>query len=260
VGEPGRGSGKKQPGGWAYSILPYTEQQALFSLGDGLAGTDAAAAGLQRSSTPLALYTCPTRRGTQTLPLNGTSGLDYRNWPGQVVTGSGRTDYAACAGSKSNSAELFEGPPDFASGDSDAWWTANKPEAADPNRFNGVIFTRSTIRIPDVTRGTSNTIMIGEKFVPVDRYATGTDGGDNECMYTGHDNDVNRTTYQPPVQDKLSAEGLPADPTFRFGSAHIGGLNVVLADGSVRTVPYSVDAAIWTAYGDRTSTAVGSLD
>src|SRR6516164_2032629 len=29
VGEPGRGSGKDQPGGWGFSILPYVEQQQL---------------------------------------------------------------------------------------------------------------------------------------------------------------------------------------------------------------------------------------
>src|SRR5215218_3413622 len=38
VGEPGRGSGKNQPGGWVYSILPYVEQGPLFAMGEGLTG------------------------------------------------------------------------------------------------------------------------------------------------------------------------------------------------------------------------------
>src|SRR5437763_6381659 len=53
VGEPGRGSGRNQPGGWCFSILPYVEQAQLFGLGQGLSGPPAVAAGFQRSSTPL---------------------------------------------------------------------------------------------------------------------------------------------------------------------------------------------------------------
>ena len=33
VGEPERGPGTEQPGGWAFSILPYLEQQQLFEMG-----------------------------------------------------------------------------------------------------------------------------------------------------------------------------------------------------------------------------------
>ena len=33
AGDPDRGIGKQQPGGWTYQILPYIEQQALFDLG-----------------------------------------------------------------------------------------------------------------------------------------------------------------------------------------------------------------------------------
>ena len=44
-----------------------------------------------------------------------------------------------------------------------------------------------------------------------------------------------------------------------FGSNHPTGLNVVLGDGSVRHVPYSVDVAVWQTYGDRNSAATNSL-
>jgi prepilin-type N-terminal cleavage/methylation domain-containing protein len=33
AGDPDRGFGKNQPGGWVYQILPYLEQQDLFELG-----------------------------------------------------------------------------------------------------------------------------------------------------------------------------------------------------------------------------------
>ena len=33
---PDRGLGIEQPGGWAYSLLPFYEQQALFDLGSGV--------------------------------------------------------------------------------------------------------------------------------------------------------------------------------------------------------------------------------
>ena len=37
VGDPDRGTGKQQPGGWLYSILPYMEQLSLYQLGgDGM--------------------------------------------------------------------------------------------------------------------------------------------------------------------------------------------------------------------------------
>ena len=32
-GDPDRGTGKKQPGGWNFATLPYIEQQALYDLG-----------------------------------------------------------------------------------------------------------------------------------------------------------------------------------------------------------------------------------
>ena len=35
VGDPDRGFGQRQPGGWGYSILPYIEQQALHDVGSG---------------------------------------------------------------------------------------------------------------------------------------------------------------------------------------------------------------------------------
>src|SRR3954468_2355351 len=35
MGDPTRGSGKSQPGGWIFSILPYVEQDNVYRLGGG---------------------------------------------------------------------------------------------------------------------------------------------------------------------------------------------------------------------------------
>jgi prepilin-type processing-associated H-X9-DG protein len=44
---------------------------------------------------------------------------------------------------------------------------------------------------------------------------------------------------------------LPNDPGYYFGSAHSAGVNVLLADGSVRMVPYTINPLVWNNLGDR---------
>jgi prepilin-type N-terminal cleavage/methylation domain-containing protein len=277
VGEPGKGQGKDQPGGIFYSVLPFVEQQQLYDLGLGATGTAAVTAGHQRSSTPLKLFACPTRRAPQQLPLvfervcngNPNNGLEYRNWPGQFLLTSGRTDYAGIGGNQTNSAELNAGPT-VAEASTPArleayWTTGNGRTWNQLPRFNGVFHARSQTRLLDLKRGTSNTFMVVEKFMTTDHYSTGIDPGDNECMYTGFNNDVSRSTVDLPLQDRPKNQqcgfpsGFPARPTFRIGSAHPSGFNACLADGSVRSVSYGVDLAVFRAYGDRTSDSPLSL-
>ena len=46
---------------------------------------------------------------------------------------------------------------------------------------------------------------------------------------------------------------------FQFGSAHPGGINAVLADGSVHHISYSIDPNVFRQGGNRFSNAVGSF-
>ena len=75
LGDPDRGFGRRQPGGWEFSILPYIKQQALYDLGKGLTGAAKATVNTQRVQTPLGIFNCPTRRdrcSTQWgLPMTG---------------------------------------------------------------------------------------------------------------------------------------------------------------------------------------------
>jgi hypothetical protein len=120
------------------------------------------------------------------------------------------------------------------------------PDFGGGDKGTGVGFAASTIRLGDLTDGASNTLFASEKYLNPDHYETGMDGGDNEGMYTGCNNDVFRVTSQPPLPDR---PGL-AENRY-FGSAHASGLIGVMCDGSVRTFPYTIDAVVWRAMGNR---------
>jgi hypothetical protein len=108
----------------------------------------------------------------------------------------------------------------------------------------GICFPGSTIdQIPD---GTSYTILFGEKYLDSDRYADGTDNGDNESVFIGDNADIARWTYITPYRD---APGLSSVEI--FGSAHAATFNAVLCDGSVRAIDYSVDATSFLNLGNR---------
>ncbi len=108
----------------------------------------------------------------------------------------------------------------------------------------GVLRQREVIRIRDILDGASNTLLVGEK-----RLATGLLGlyqqDDNEGYTAGWDHDTIRRTDIPPAPDPRGA-GYGED---RFGSSHHGAFEVVLADGSVRSISYSVNAAVFRALG-----------
>ena len=142
-------------------------------------------------------------------------------------------------------------------GSNDAW--------AAPAPDNGVIVRSnatgsSTItdtgkRLTDVTDGTSSTFLAGEMGFQLKDYnfTSGTYAGQlrggntswafGYAGYTFGCTKVQLNTVAPPtsVNDRLA--------TFR--SDHIGGVNFVLADGSVRFVRSTIDATAYTAMGTR---------
>jgi prepilin-type N-terminal cleavage/methylation domain-containing protein/prepilin-type processing-associated H-X9-DG protein len=239
-----RGSGKDQPGGWAYNILPYIDQQVLHDLGaSATTDGDRKNAAITMASTPMPLFNCPTRRAGELFPSTRTEGY-YGNYAGIVQPPYlARTDYAACAGSDGND-QIDQGPVSLAAGDAmnEAAWANGVPAGG----YKGIIFRRSEVKLSDITAGVSNTYLLGEKYLDPDKYGSGTDKADNETLYSGFNNDINRCTSLPPKQD------YPGSPdTLRFGSAHPAALNMAYCDGSVRGVEYSVNADIHLKAGRR---------
>jgi prepilin-type N-terminal cleavage/methylation domain-containing protein/prepilin-type processing-associated H-X9-DG protein len=235
VGEPDRGNDKNQPGGWIYNLLPYVEQDAAHNLGQGLPRPQQLALSTQRIGTPLPLFNCPSRRDRG--PFPNPNNYNYSNAQSPVPL-LARTDYAANCGHL-NKNELFSGPTTLQQGDDP------KYKWPDASVFTGIVFQRSEIRIADVTNGTSNTYLLGEKYLNPLNYGTGKDPGDNENMYVGFDNDICRATWNPPLQDRPGLQD-----TVRFGSAHSGGLNMLYCDASVHFVNFGVDPAVHRRAGN----------
>jgi prepilin-type N-terminal cleavage/methylation domain-containing protein/prepilin-type processing-associated H-X9-DG protein len=101
------------------------------------------------------------------------------------------------------------------------------------------------VRIADLTDGTSNTVMVGEKQLNVLMFGQSTD--DNEsCFRAGWNGDweVYRVGNDQPAPDYRRAGS--TTPSHKFGAAHPSGFNTVFADGSVRHVRFSVAVAVWT--------------
>jgi prepilin-type N-terminal cleavage/methylation domain-containing protein len=260
AGDPDRGFTKKQPGGWLFNILPYNEQRALHDLGIG----GKVAGRVQTFTTALPGLVCPDRRRALQYPLVHMYGNYVQiNNISPIPPTAGRSDYAASFGE--HTGDTLGGPGSLAQGDSwteDHWY---EPYSKGGENYlscksNGVIDTRSMCKIGDITDGSSNTLLCGEKYHNPDSYATGQNWGDDQSWDTGRDWDVVRgvfqinTTTNPPSYspDWAPREDQPGyDNCINFGSPHAVSLNMALCDGSVRQINYSVDPETFRRLGDK---------
>ncbi len=159
VGDPDRGFGSNQPGGWVYNILPYIEQETLHGLGAGGTAVQKRDAAETLIRTPLAIKNCPSRRRSILTPHNPGTAQSHR--PFNPGFGGQRTrqidlvakgDYASNAGG--DWVPLIEGPGTLAIGDDPQWWEANNNRRAAVH-CRGVICARSTLNTAHVLDGTS---------------------------------------------------------------------------------------------------------
>ena len=243
VGEPERGTDVDQPGGWVFNVLDYVEAQQVRRTGHGLQGEARAQALLNRCMTPIELMNCPSRR--QPLVYRQTRGVQARGLGGVLLLpfeAGAKTDYAASAGSAYDIPSIMEigwqEPATLEEGDDPAFlWYIDEKFVGQNGRkpvYNGIIFGRSRVELRQVTDGASNTYLVGEKYLPVEKYETGDDAGDNENMYNGFNDDTCRAAFYAPLRDEARVANN------QFGSAHPGDWNMAFVDGSVREISYDV--------------------
>jgi prepilin-type N-terminal cleavage/methylation domain-containing protein/prepilin-type processing-associated H-X9-DG protein len=224
----------QQAASWGFQVLPFVEQQAAQGQTGG-----------HIRNTALKIFVCPSRRSTLRFTAAGSS------------LGGAPLDYAA----------PYFGPV-----------TRDRNVARNtPGTFFGIIVPSEPnvpgrglpdvpVRFNDVTDGTSNTILLGEKWLRPDQYTTGA-WNDDHNLVSSVDQDGLRIGDQVPIHDTNTNGGVfvsagannPCcdwwrDPDTRlpsprlgsrFGSAHLTGMNILMADGSVRHLQYTVSQAVF---------------
>jgi prepilin-type N-terminal cleavage/methylation domain-containing protein/prepilin-type processing-associated H-X9-DG protein len=224
---------EKQPGGWIYQLLPYTEENNLATERNPTLND----ANAKRAKAVIPWLYCPTRRSATAIPYSNGAITDCT-----TVTEAGRTDYAACSG---NNATGCEDQGKFPTSISSAA-TSTASTWLDPTTLNGAIMQRRGLRDNDFVDGLGKTYLYGEKAMDQSQIDTGNWNGDKAPALSGFGNSIIRTTAKPPTSDAI---GLVMD--CRFGSAHPGGANFAFADMTVRMQDFGIDPTVYSQLGHR---------
>jgi prepilin-type N-terminal cleavage/methylation domain-containing protein/prepilin-type processing-associated H-X9-DG protein len=242
AGDPDRGYGASQPGGWHYNILPFMENKDLHDMGAGHDKATTMAMGLLRSATPVPTFLCPTRHGVKDFPREHPN--TFVNIDDPMPRRIGRSDYAACQGDAMNSVD--PGAPDTTEGAFDWSGTAGVLHSSvDPG--TGAICRASELSVNMISDGLSRTYLLGERYLCPDCYETYDCCDNDQGWDMGYDWDTNRGTGEPPMRDQPGVSGCMSI----FGSAHMGVFNMAMCDGSVFRISFEIDSTIHRQLGNR---------
>lgn len=279
VGDPDRGFGPEQPGGWIYNSLPYLGFDNVRRIGaSGTVKLDEAKKRLELKRLKafvLPTFICPSRRRAVGYKPSETS---YNADQPDEETGVAKTDYASNGGTGGVTGSNTTSP-EFRVylGSASRTCIESYPNCTFPNgsqssvtnyltsRFDGITYYLSQITPAQVRDGLGRTAYASEKWIYMDNYFSNP-SYDNNTLYQGHDNDITRffragnlsspgnSTYELlPLSDAKDSKdvGRQNYDQYRFGSAHPNGVNVVFCDATVNTVAFTVDAIVWEHMGNR---------
>ncbi len=220
---------KEQTISWPFQILPFLEQDGIYSIPQGRPQNMVnAEIDEQIGSIIVSFYFCPSRRSPQKQELRYL--MDYASaTPGTRINASASADY----------------------------WAGRDPFERNEDRtisypYNGLITrTRFSLpaRIEDAIDGASQTLLLGEKWLDPAKYETGA-WHDDRGWTDGWDPDVTRFTAFQPQADLIGGDENGPLP-FSFGGAHNGGFNAAFGDGSVKFLNFQVDLEMFNRIGGR---------
>ncbi len=219
--------GQEQRLNWAYQILPYLEQRHVWNpqIPPGHSYPLQFRMRVIREAE-ITTFTCPTRQGSHLL-VNAT----HSTWTAGVRASRLPNAYAAEIG-------LFR-----YYGNSYTWGGGALSIPSRPPKTFG-----------NLTDGTSNTVLIAEKFVPNRLYGLYIASGSNWPGYSflAYPNTYRRSaTYEggfrliAPAYDGDQSRNTWYDRSRRFGAGHPNGFNVVMADASVRMFEFGIDPMLF---------------
>lgn len=248
---------------WGARILPYIEQAPLYDTvnwnqvkGNSTAsGHNANPNGAMRQR--LEAFRCPSD------PENGAGKkFDLPDGSG-VVTGAaanaayGHTNYVGNLGTG----------------------TRVQPQTSSANiaRFDGLMTEVSSVRIRDITDGTTNTLAVAEVQIGFPHLATNATGPigppntnnnevcpqngnpttnsfrqtGNSWFYGERPNSIIFTTHVGPNSRLYDCGNNTDRAVFASRSAHVGGVQVSMSDGSARFASENIDLQVWRNLGSR---------
>lgn len=263
IGDPDYGFGRTQPGGWAYSVLPYLEQEAVHQLGKGESASGKKAAAIQLAQTAISVFYCPSRRAVKLYPHDphcdfpyNPEGRDILQVEIEDLTEVAKMCYCMNGGTvylgKTTGPASIAAEPNFTN------W-------ADTSECNGIVTQRSETTCSMISDGMSHTYLIGEKNVNSDYYTSYSKPGDSQSMFNGWDPDNTRyggrdTPDNHPIIPDTPGENYPEYYHECFGGPHPGVSLFVFCDGSVHSIDHSIELTLHHNLAARNDGAVLDLE
>jgi prepilin-type N-terminal cleavage/methylation domain-containing protein/prepilin-type processing-associated H-X9-DG protein len=241
---------------WLAHILPMIEQGNLYQAAK-IEGSppNAIDQSLPQIATVVKTFLCPSDPDASSGPVSHASNFDMND---PVL---GPLTYAVSCYKANIGSNWGGGPPNTPLWwGTDPQWCVPDPNNSDPNTTydgcvygNGVINeTKKPIKITDVLDGTSNTIMIGEAL----------SGKDYQSSWCHMDNAIATCVYPPNTKNPATGQDYPPDQwwnRYAFTSAHTGGCQFAMVDGSVHFIGNDIALDVFRALGTRSLGEVAQL-
>ncbi|MBN2291189.1 MAG: DUF1559 domain-containing protein [Pirellulales bacterium] len=246
IGDPDYGFGHTQPGGWAYSVLPYMEHGDVHQMGAGKSAVEKKSAAIKLAQTAISTFYCPSRRAAKLYPHDPISSTPLNPGIEGLLIERDELPRIAKMCYSMNGGSAFLGHPGV------PFEMADVPGFTgwiDTSDCNGVVFQRSELVCSEISDGMSNTYLIGEKNVNPDYYTSHSRPGDSQSMFNGWDSDNTRyggmdNSYGLSREHPLIPDTPGAEFHQSFGGPHPGVCLFAFCDGSVRSIHYSIELTL----------------